>query len=185
MPACTQHLSLKLGVSHRRAGACAQLPMQRICAPRVPQPMCQQQGFIHLRGIAGPLNGADFQRAGRAWQCLASTSLNVPQARCYLPVSSSALPAIFFCLIMSTTTPQAQRASSCPTKPAPSWLASPFSAGSLILSRQHCACLTDTSTLLLTALLGRLSMPSCLALLAAMRGGWHSPPLAMYTGQAG
>ena len=36
-----------------------------------------------------------------------------------MPVMSSARPAIFFCLIMSTTTPHASRACSCPTKPTP------------------------------------------------------------------
>lgn len=36
-----------------------------------------------------------------------------------VPVMSSARPAIFFCLIISTTTPHASRACSCPTKPTP------------------------------------------------------------------
>ena len=110
----------------------------------------------------------------------ARTSLSVPQACCYLPVSSRALPAIFFCLIMSTTTPQAQRASSCPTKPAPSWLASPFSADEETDPVQTALCLPDRHQQLAA------DCPSlqaehaiCLALLAAMLGGWHSPSLAV------
>ena len=53
----------------------------------------------------------------------ASAVLPVPGA----PAMSSARPAIFFCLIMSTTTPHASRACSCPTQPADMSIASPSS----------------------------------------------------------
>ena len=123
LPACTQHLSLKHGVSHHRASSAPHAA--HLCTKGATADVSAAGLYPLARHCLPP----ERCRLGRAWQCLARTSLDVPQARCYLPVSSSALPAIFFCLIMSTTTPQAQRASSCPTKPAPSWLASPFSAG--------------------------------------------------------
>jgi len=60
------------------------------------------------------------------------SSCAIPSASAVLPVPgapamSSARPAIFFCLIMSTTTPHASRACSCPTQPALSSIASPSS----------------------------------------------------------
>ena len=60
------------------------------------------------------------------------SSCAIPSARAVLPVPgapaiSRARPAIFFCLIMSTTTPHASRACSCPTQPALMSKASPSS----------------------------------------------------------
>ena len=54
---------------------------------------------------------------------LLPSSCDIPRAKAVLPVpggpaSKRALPAIFFCLIMSTTRPAASLASSWPTNPA-------------------------------------------------------------------
>ena len=63
---------------------------------------------------------------------LVPNSCAMPSASAVFPVPGapaikSALPAIFFPLIISTTIPQASRACSCPTHPALSSIASPDS----------------------------------------------------------
>ena len=65
-------------------------------------------------------------------RALVPSSCAIPSASAVFPVpgapaNSSARPAIFFCLIMSTMRPQPSRALSCPTQPAPLGSAVPSS----------------------------------------------------------
>ena len=53
-----------------------------------------------------------------AWHAMAgAVRCGQPQLRTRPEDAAAHLPAIFFCRIMSTTTPHASRACSCPTKP--------------------------------------------------------------------
>jgi len=118
-PPDTGSAALALGADARRQRRRAALGTPCGVPQRGDVALCVKRGCDGQRaGTDTPSGASACQVPTREGNSSGQPRLQKAALQSAAPVMSSARPAIFFCLIMSTTTPHASRACSCPTKPA-------------------------------------------------------------------